>query len=421
MRRSSPAWSINDFNAALFPAPLTMVKLNVAYLYKELTRRKARSLTSILAVAILVAIFLVLTSVMNAYSAAIYLPFQGIGTDMIVQKSVSRPAENLTGSIQLPFGKGIFDTSTVDRITALPHVKEVSRALLLWRYDKGKFITIEGIDPASFTGLKYSSWITAGRALQQGDRGTAVTEKHFAKFYGLKPGDSLQLGDYSFDIVGTVAVEDKSQVSATNVYISLADAQQLYGKSGCSQLYIRLDSLSAERVVRSEITQVDHDALTLSSSSIAASLGNYTDIYEKYQFLAVIIIALILSLILFQVNTAALRERRHDIGILQAVGWTRQNISSQIVVEIFIQTLLGFLLGLLISLAILLSVGSISVQAKLSQGLGNDLTTLAAPLQLSITATAEFLALVIVISVALSWLLSRRLAAMKPVDNLKNI
>jgi len=74
-----------------------MFKLNLPYLFKELTRRKGRSLTNILAVAVLVAIFVVLTSIMNAYADAIYLPFKDIGADMIVQKSVAQPSENITG------------------------------------------------------------------------------------------------------------------------------------------------------------------------------------------------------------------------------------------------------------------------------------------------------------------------------------
>ena len=271
-----------------------MFKPNLRYLVRELTRRKGRLFTNLLAVAILVAIFIVLTSIMNAYATAVYLPFKDIGADMIVQKSVAKPSENQTNSIQLPFGKGIFSESAVNQITALPHVKDVSRSLVLWRYDKGKFITVEGFEPDSFIGARYSSWVTSGRSLKAGEHNAALVEKHFANFYGLKPGDKLQLDASNFQVVGVVAVEDKSQVSATNVYINLPDAQKLLSTSGYSQLYLSLDSLSSERAVRSEVTGVDKDAVVMSSSAIAASLGNYMDIYEKYQLLVLFILAAIL-------------------------------------------------------------------------------------------------------------------------------
>jgi putative ABC transport system permease protein len=398
-----------------------MFKPNSRYLIRELTRRKGRLFTNLLAVAVLVAIFIVMTSVMNAYSDAVYLPFRDIGADMIVQKSVTKPSDNLTNSIQLPFGKGLFDQASVDKISTLPHIKDVSRALVLWRYDKGKFITVEGFEPDSFVGARYSSWVTSGRPLNAGEHNTVLVEKHFAKFYGLKLGDKFQLGNSGFQVVGVIAVEDKSQVSATNVYINLSDAQSLLGVPGYSQLYVRLDTLSSEKAIRSEVTGVDKDAMAMSSSSIAASLGNYMDIYEKYQLLVLFILAAILALILFQVNTASLMERRRDIGILQTIGWTKQNISAQIVSEVFVQTILGFISGLVVSALTLVAIGSISLQTKLSTGLGNDLTTLSAPLQLSGSAVWEFFLLTLIISVALSFFLSGKLAGMKPVDNLRKI
>jgi len=321
----------------------------------------------------------------------------------------------------LPFGKGVFSQEAADKIAALPHIKESSRALVLWRYDKGKFVTIEGFEPGSFTSAKYGAWITSGRPLQPGERNKAMVEKHFAKFYGLKAGDSLQLGNTAFEVIGVLAVQDKSQVAATNIFIDVADAQVLLGTQGYSQLYLRLDSLSSENAVRAEINRVDKNALVLSGSSIAASLSNYLDIFEKYQLLVLLIIAAILTLILFQVNAASLLERRKDIGILQTVGWTRGNISTQVVGEIFLQTLLGFMLGIIISALTLVSIGSISVQARISQGLGNDLTTLSAPLQLSGIAAGQFFLLTLAISVALSFFLARKIAGMKPSVNLKNV
>jgi putative ABC transport system permease protein len=398
-----------------------MFRPNFRYLIRELTRRKGRLLTNLLAVAILVAIFIVMTSVMTAYADAVYLPFKDIGADMIVQKSMVKSSDNKTNSIQVPFGKGIFSESAADQISVLPHVTAVSKSLVLWRYDKGKFITIEGFEPGSFVGSMYNAWVTAGHALKAGELNAALVEKHFAKFYGLNPGDKLQLGASNFQVVGVVAVEDRSQVSATNVYINLADAQSLLGIPGYSQLYIRLDALSSEKAVRLAVTGVDKDALALSSSAIAASLGNYMDIYEKYQLLVLLILAAILALILFQVNTASLMERRRDIGILQTVGWTKRNISVQLVSEVFVQTILGFILGLAVSALTVAAIGSISLQTKISTGLGNDLTTLSAPLQLSGSAAGEFFLLTLAISIALSFFLSGKLAGMKPVDNLRKI
>jgi putative ABC transport system permease protein len=390
------------------------------YLVKELTRRKGRTATNLLVVAVLVAIFVVLTSVMNAYTEAIYLPFQGVGVDMVVHKSAPQSTDAPTNSIRLPFGSGVFYQNEIDNIAALSHIKDVSKTLLLWQFNKGKFTSIEGVEPASFIGEKYKSWVISGRFLQAGEEHKAVVEKHFAKFYGLNLEDSLLLGNTPFEIIGILSAQEQSQVSATNLYINLPDAQILLDTKGYSQLYIKLDALSSENIVRSEVSQIDKDTVVVSGSSIAASVSNVIKIYEKFHVLALAIIAVILALILFQVNTTSLMERRKDIGILQTVGWTKANISRQIVSEIFVQTMLGFVLGIIVSILILVGIGSISVQVNTAQSLGNNLSTLTAPLVLSIAAIAQFFVLTLGISIIVSLFLSRQLARMKPLVNLKN-
>jgi putative ABC transport system permease protein len=390
------------------------------YLVKELTRRKGRTTTNLLVVAVLVAIFVVLTSVMNAYSEAVYLPFQGVGIDMIIQKSGPQSADAPTTSIRLPFGSGVFYQNEIDNIAALNHIKDVSKALVLWRFDKGEFTSIEGLEPDSFIGEKYKSWVTSGHFLQAGDEYKAVVEKHFAKFYGLNLGDNLLLGSTPFEIIGILSAQEQSQISATNLYINLPDAQMLLDTKGYSQLYIKLDALSSEDTVRSEVSQINKDAVIVSGSSIAASVSNVIKIYERFRLLALAIIAIILTLILFQVNTTSLMERRKDIGILQTVGWTKANISRQIVSEIFVQTMFGFVLGIIVSILTLVGIGSISIQAQVSQGLGNNLSTLTAPLVPSIAAIVQFLILTLGISIIVSFFLSRQLARMKPLTNLRN-
>jgi putative ABC transport system permease protein len=390
------------------------------YLVKELTRRKGRTVTNLLVVAVLVAIFVVLTSVMNSYSEAIYLPFQGVGVDMVIQKSSPQSADTPTSSIRLPFGSGVFNQNEIDNIAALSHIKDVSKALILWRFDKGEFISIEGLEPDSFIGEKYKSWVVSGRFIQAGEEHKAVVEKHFAKFYGLNLGDSVLLGNTPFEIIGILSTQEQSQISATNLYVNLPDAQIFLDTKGYSQLYVKLDALSSEDTVRSEVSQIDKDAVVVSGSSIAASVSNVIKIYEKFRLLALAIIAVILALILFQVNTTSLMERRKDIGILQTVGWTKANISRQIVSEIFVQTMIGFVLGIIVSILTIVGIGSISVQAQVSQGLGNNLSTLTAPLVPSIAAIAQFLILTLGISIIVSFFLSRQLARMKPLVNLKN-
>lgn len=395
--------------------------MHFTYLIKELARRKGRTITNVLAVAVLVAILVVLASVMNAYATAIYLPFKDMGADLIVQKSAKQATDTPTSSIRLPFGKGIFAWEEINNISAIEHIVDISPALTLWQFDKGKFISIEGLEPDSFRGKKMSSWVTSGRFLTDSDRNKIVVEKHFAKFYGVKPGDRLKLGNTTFDIIGLVAAQDESQVSATNIYMNLDDAQKLLGANGYSQLYVRLDALSSEDTVRSAISHIDASAVVVSGNSIGASLGNMVKIYDRFHILGSAILALIVAFILFQVNTTGLLERRRDIGIMQAVGWTRKNIGAQIVSEVFLQTILGCILGIVVSFLILSVIGSIGIQANLPGGLSNDLSSLTVPLVVSTPAIGQFSMLALAISTVVSLFLVRRVSGTTPLTNLKSV
>ena len=79
----------------------------VPYIFKEVFRRKSRTLTNVLTVAVIIAMLLSVTAIMSAYTSAIYLPFKDVDSDIILQKSYN--TTNLTSEIRLPFGRGTFD------------------------------------------------------------------------------------------------------------------------------------------------------------------------------------------------------------------------------------------------------------------------------------------------------------------------
>jgi len=194
------------------------------------------------------------------------------------------------------------------------------------------------------------SGIKAKRFLQIGDTDKIVIEEHFARFYGLKPGERQNIGNVTFAIVGIVAAQSQSQVSAINIYMDLVDAQQLLGTDGYSQLYMKIDNLSSEDAITSAISRADSSAVVVSGNSIATSLSNAVKIYDRFHILGSAILTFTATLILIQINAAGLIERRKEIGVMQTVEWTKKNIGQQIILEIFLQAVLGCVLAVGISI-----------------------------------------------------------------------
>ena len=388
------------------------------YVFKELSRRKARTTTNVLTVAAIVALLLSANSILAAYSSAIYLPFRNTGSDMIVYQS-DNAAKSSESKITTPFGKGIFSLKQVTNISSLKHVQDISKTLVLWYFGREGFVSMEGIDPTSFLGAKLSSWVNAGNFITQNDGGQVAVETHFANFHHLRVGGNITVGDAMFTVKGLIKTKDESNLLASNIYLTLPEAQRLGGVEGCNQLYLKIDDLSNEQLVKSEILRIDDRAVAMSGSSISASLGNLAKAYDDFQWIGLGVMTLIAGLVLFKVNAAVLLERKRDIAVLRSVGWTKKEITGQIVSEVLLQVVLGFTVGVLTSIALTVILGSVSVEIP-SISLEKP-APVTLPLFLSPITTLNYFAATIITCLLVSYLLARNILAIKPSENLRSL
>lgn len=386
------------------------------YIFKELIKRKSKTTTIILTIAIITTMLFLFSGVMGAYSFGIYQPFKDIGSDIILQKADNTTQFN--SKIRTPFGKGFFDEKEIEEISNINHVNNISKSLIIWNFGKNGFTTIEGIEPNSDMYIKRASQIYKGRFLSREDIGKTVLEKHFARFNHLTVGDSVFIGNSSFEIVGTLASEDNSQIFSSNIYLNVDDAQNLIGNNKFNQIYLSLDKLSDEELVRSKIQKENNNIVTISANSISASLSNVVNIYKKFYYLGTGIIILIVVLILLKINTINLLERKKDIGILRAVGWTKNNITKQITTELFIQTIIGFFIGLTISFVILSLFGNIHIQTA-SSGLNKAVVSI--PITIPLTSIIEYSIMIIAVSLFVSFILAKKISEIKPSENLRSL
>jgi putative ABC transport system permease protein len=390
----------------------------IPYIFKEVFRRKSKTLTNVLTIAVIITMLISVTAIMSAYTSAIYLPFKNVDSDIILQKSDN--TTNLTSDIRLPFGRGTFNDDEVMKISSLNHVRDVSGSLILWDFNKTGFTSIEGIDVDSAVGKKLSSWTNQGRFITGGDDGKAVLESHFAKFNRMKVGDNISLGGNVFKITGILKIGEGSPIFSSNVYIKSSEAQSISGIKEYDQIYLKVDDLSNEEAVKEDVSQIDPRINAVSGNYISASIKNVVNIYGTFYWVGVGVMALVAVLVLFKVNALALLERRRDIAILQSVGWTKRDITRQILFETFLQTMLGFVLGAIASLAVIAFIGTVTIQGT-STDLESTPTTITMPLALSPVVVAEYFGLTIVISLLVSYLLTNKIAAVKPSENLRSL
>jgi putative ABC transport system permease protein len=261
-----------------------------------------------------------------------------------------------------------FAATTLNKIKSLPGIAvmagSLERTINLPPDFYGKNSTISalslvGIDPKVAPSLHDYS-ITQGRFLQPGDGTAAVISQRLADTIGVKLGDTMKLpttvGVVRLTIVGLVP--GSGLPGNEQVLVTLGEAQKLLDADGRinvieANLTTR-DPQQSEPILNAIRAQLG-STYTLgglsSGSEYATTMQNATLIFEMIGFLALAMGAFII----FNTFRTIVAERRHDIGMLRALGASRGTIVGLVLSEGLVQgvmgTALGIVLGYLLGIA----------------------------------------------------------------------
>lgn len=342
--------------------------MNYSYVWSELRHRSQRTLVNILGIAVGIALFLSINAVSAGYRKAVSQPFEDLGADLVIQREEKNrpPSGETTRSmrgIRLPFSNQLLAPEDLAELNRLDGVSAAAGSLLLWEFTPGGFQTILGVDlgQPDLGPVKVKQWLQQGRFPAQ--PGEALLEKHFAKFRGIRVGESLGLGERSFTVVGLLEIREGAQVTAANVYLQLRDAQSLLKGSpeAINLVYLRLRDPALQGKVRQEILAAFKGMSASSSDSFLELMGGVSLVSGRFALL-VSFIALVASVLLIVKSmSASLIERSSEIGVLKAVGWTEKDVQQQLLGEALIQCLLGGLLGVALGYLGALLIGSLPI------------------------------------------------------------
>lgn len=221
-------------------------------------------------------------------------------------------------------------------------------------------VTLVGIDPRIAPGVDTFN-LSDGRLLNEGDVGDIVIGSDTANTLHLRVGSSMTIptvgGTQSYTVVGVLA--NASNPSAPEVYMPLSDAQLATGVGNEintveARFVPGVDRTAVEAAVRRKLGS-DYLVGGLSSeSSLLASVQTANYLFNFFGVFALIMGGFII------LNTfrTLVAERRHDIGMLRAIGASRSTILNifllQSVLQGVIGTGAGILCGYLLTLVALL-------------------------------------------------------------------
>ncbi len=342
---------------------------------RELTRRKSRTAAAIIGYTLAVAVMVVLVSVLffTRDTAGQVLSTTGthfIAFNPLLQCSDGHCFENTKDPKREGFTATGVKTKMMNRafiadIRKQSAVKDAS-AFLSFRFQDvrdGHQFTLGGFEPRSkavATTCCAENDIVEGRFLTTEDKNMVMLEQAYALTKKYHAGDKITIAGVSLPIIGII--NPGIRPAKTDVYMHFDDAEKLISrrtivplKNEMNIVLVEVKSATMQKEAMNQVKSVIPD-LVISSYACWKPAAAVMGMNKNSVLLLVGLLCLATAAIALRSQWASVIERRREIGIMKAIGWTNRIVVEQILTESMLQAIIGGVAGCVVALIILLII-----------------------------------------------------------------
>jgi len=409
---------------------------NLEYAAREIKNRPWIYAISVLGIAIAVALIITLGALSTAYREAARIPLEDVGADLIAQKYGNVP-KAVSGPI-LSCSVGPITQNEIERIRQIDGVQEISPALLIWVFDRDYFKIVTGIDEKSLLGTLLAAQIVEGEFISNESR-KAVAEENFALMHGIKLNDVISIDSSNFTVIGILKAQKKDRIGAANILISMQDSRALaynakniqntvrFNRDDVNLLFLKVDQDKTISVKTKIEGILGKNSRVSSMSSFLPQLTSITNVAGSFSTVTSLIAIIVAVLLLFKITAVGILQRRTEIGIMKAVGWTGKDVRGQFMVESLLLGIIGGITGLFLGWSAIHILGMVDITIPLSQDLAPDpfLSSgsqrhVSLPIAFPVATGFISFILAMIIGVVAGALASHRISSISPAEVLKN-
>ena len=317
------------------------------FVYKNVLRRKFRSLLTGIGVAVAITAVVALLGVSSGFEKSSREMLSAEGIDLIVVHA----------------GLGQHDTSRLDesvgaQISALSEVDRVAPQLndTVKLNDNPVGVPLMGLYAESFNMAKLNDKIeSGGRMLTATDKDGVLLGKFLAASLGKKPGDTVEIELKKFDVVGIFdgpsMFENRAAVALLPVLQTLMDQEHQVSEfdiklkpefSGDTTALDRLKTKIAE--LKDAKGNLYHLEPLTTEQYVSSS--NELRLSRAMAWMTSAIALAIGAVGMLNTMIMSVLERTQEIGILRAIGWRRLRVMRMILSESFVLSLAGAAAGI---------------------------------------------------------------------------
>jgi ABC-type antimicrobial peptide transport system permease subunit len=306
-------------------------------IFKNLFRRKGRTLLTVLGIAIGVAAIVALGALAEGLQAGYDSFLTGNQADLVL----SQPDA-------FDISMSAVDEKIADDIATMSEVTAVSGMLQgLVQTESVPFFFVFGYSDDSFMLSRFQIVDGVGldsREAEQAHGTPVILGGSAADTLNKKPGDTLRIQESVFRIVGIY--ETGQGLEDSGAVLPLRDAQQLLGRQHqVSIIYIQLKDTSLSERIETRVERLYPD-LSLSTTDAYADQQMMGDMMKGYVWGIAGLAIVIGGVGMMNAQLMAVMERTREIGVLRSVGWKRWRVLRMILGESMLVGILGGLLGL---------------------------------------------------------------------------
>jgi len=337
------------------------MKLYLRLAWRNVWRHRRRTLIIVFAMGLTLAMMMMYDGLVAGFNQAIYgNAIKVLGGNIQVHAPGYAAETGQTPLIPLPDDSAVVKAAQADsRVEAA--LRRINTGGLVTSPEGAFGVGIIGIEPdkESKTNLAAQN-IAGGRFLVVGDADVVLIGKGLADAMSVKVGDRIamsgraahqQMRSRTMTVVGIfdLGIPD---IEKQMVYITLAEAQDLYNLSGQStEVSIVLKQIGEERAViaglKASVPDYEMKSYDQSYPELAQALTTKGTAMTVFSFIIMVISGFgILNLLLM-----AVYERTREIGVLGALGFKPGQISLLFILEGTLIGLLGVAAGIVMGLA----------------------------------------------------------------------
>jgi len=306
-------------------------------LYRNICRRRVRSLLTLCALSTAVAAVVALVGIANGFTRSFAAMYEGHDVDLVVSRKGA--ADRLSSEMA---------QSAADDIARLAGVRDTAGLLLetLSLEKAGLYgVPTMGVRPDSYLLRQYR--VQEGRSFRPGDRKAVLLGVQLALRLKQEVGSRIVLfEEEAFEVIGIF--ESYSAWENSSMVMPLAELQRLTGRPD----QITYVNVILERPVSSEkVARVGRAIEAMDNRLLALPTEDFVETDTRMQLASGMAwmtssIALLIGCIgLFNTMMTSVYERTREIGVLRAIGWRQSRVVRMVLAAAGLLSLAAAVIG----------------------------------------------------------------------------